>query len=149
MNDPATLPLDPPAPVAEEPRRPVTVQVVESGSMVVHGANENDVRQELSFIDRLAAEPERAMEGFRVRAKLIEACRIGAISATSPVDWVLSKGRDGVATAMLCASGAQVVSLYFGIKVTNLRPVVGGVFQPLKETDPDTGEVLYRCWFDA
>lgn len=149
MTQESALPLDPPAPAVEESRRPVATEVLDSGSMIVHGTSGDESLQELSFIDRLASEPERAMEGFRVRAQLIEACRIGAISATSPVDWVLSKGRDDVATAMLCASGAQVVSLYFGIKVKNMRPVVDGIFQPKKEIDPETGEVHYQCWFDA
>jgi len=91
-----------------------------------------------------------AIEEFELRSKLVEACRLAAVRATSPTDWVLFKDKQGAATAMLCNSGANVVIQYYGISITNLRPVNrDGIFVPVMEEDTATGEIRYTCWFDA
>lgn len=127
------------------------VEIVEPAALVAPGVSSmtfGEVTREQGLVDQIA-HMERAVELFEMRSKLIESCRLAAIKATSPSDWVLFKDRGGVATAMLCNSGANIAAQYYGIDVYNLRPIRDGIFRPLEEKDQETGEIRYSCWFDA
>lgn len=105
-------------------------------------------RTDLAVLDRLTG-IERAAEIFARRVDLIAACHRAALRATRPQDWVLSRDRHGTETAMLCASGADIVAQIYGIVVTNMRPVdARGIFEPDRLTRAN-GSFGYRAWCDA
>lgn len=107
---------------------------------------EQEAEQEQSIIDALVRHEDSAAL-FERRVRLIEQCRIAAIRATAPEDWVLFRGKDGSTNAMLTAPGAAVVAHYYGIEIYNLRPMRDGVFSPVRTEDGD--EVSYAAWCDA
>lgn len=85
---------------------------------------------------------------FDTRCRLLETCRVSAIKATQPEDWVLSKAKDGSEMGMLKASGANVVAQYWGIEIYNVRPLgPRGEFAP-EEVVTAEGRTL-RAWCDA
>lgn len=55
-------------------------------------------------------------------AQVVSSLRIAAIKMTDPVDWVLSRDKQGNELAMLTASGAQKVASLYGIQ---LHPLEG------------------------
>jgi hypothetical protein len=105
-------------------------------------------RTDLAVLDRLTG-IERAAEIFARRVDLIAACHRAALRATRPQDWVLSRDRHGTETAMLCASGADIVAQIYGVVVTNMRPVdARGIFEP-DRLARSNGSFGYRAWCDA
>ncbi len=71
---------------------------------------------------------------------IAENARKVAIRRTNPEDWVISVGRDGVATGMLCASGSDSVAETYGIEILEIGPMSQGMFNPIKK---DHGAGIY------
>lgn len=94
---------------------------------------------------------ENAMVLLERRGELLDRARLIGVKNTRPEDWILSKGKDGIATAMLAASGAEIVSTLFGIQLTNVRPLdKRGVFEPEKiPVEGRPGVFTFRAWADA
>lgn len=107
-------------------------------------------RLEDSFISRME-QIENAEAIFERRAKLLETAHLIAIRRTRPEDWVLFRGTDGGVTAMLTASGADLMADVFGIEIKNIRPLDNrGVFAPEKlEVPGKSGVYTLRAWCDA
>jgi hypothetical protein len=101
-----------------------------------------------SLVDQLQRMEDAALI-FDRRCQLLETCRISAIRATQPEDWVLSKPKGSdAALGMLKKSGAEVVAMYFGVKLRNIRPTgPDGEFKPQKVVGAEG--VSYRLWGDA
>ncbi len=107
-------------------------------------------RVEDSFLRRMES-IENAEVLFERRTLLLESAHRVAIRRTRPEDWVLFKDRSGAETAMLTASGADLVADVFGIQIANIRPLdTRGVFSPEKEPNPGKpGTYTLRAWCDA
>lgn len=107
-------------------------------------------RVEDSFLRRMES-IENAEVLFEKRTLLLESAHRIALRRTRPEDWVLFKDRSGAETAMLTASGADLVADVFGIQIANIRPLDHrGVFSPEKEPIPGkTGTYTLRAWCDA
>lgn len=105
---------------------------------------------ERSIIDQLSA-LENGAALFEARANLLAQCHRAALSRTSPEDWVLFRDSDGVATAMLRASGAAKIAELYGVVVTEIYPAnPDGSFRPEQITREGDAQVKgWRCWFDA
>lgn len=90
-----------------------------------------------------------AMRIFQKRAELLENCRLYAIRATNPVDWILSRGDSGDEIAMPSDSACTKIADVYGIDLTEVKPLDSrGVFSPEVETD-DKGRTTYRGWASA
>jgi len=100
-----------------------------------------------SLVERLQGMEDAAIV-FQRRIDLLETCRNAAIRATNPEDWILNRDRSGKELAMLKASGANVVAMFYGITVENVRPRgKHGEFEPDVTIGSD-GRTL-RAWCDA
>jgi hypothetical protein len=106
----------------------------------------DEYEQELSLIDQLTVLDHGAAI-FERRTELIERCRISAIRATQPSDWVLFRDKAGVEVAMLCGPGADIVAQFYGIEIANIRPQREGSFAPALEKDGDEKQLV--AWCDA
>lgn len=103
---------------------------------------------ERSILDRLQG-MEDASAIFRRRGELLETCYMTAIRRTRPEDWVLFRAPDGSTTAMLAASGADLVAELYGIVIRNVRPVDdSGMFRP-ERTAYASGAYALRGTCDA
>ncbi len=117
------------------------------------------MRAESSLIDRIWT-MDNAAELMERRAMLIEQTHISAVRATNPADWILSRDKQNVTTAMLRASGSTTVGTYYGIRFTEfyvmgnagkLEPVGTAGFEPseTRDEESDPVEVEFSVWFDA
>lgn len=101
--------------------------------------------EERSLLERLEG-MEDAMRIFQRRAELLEHCRIVAIRATNPQDWILSKTDKGEEIAMPSDSACSKIADVYGIDVQDILPRDNrGVFTPEIEKD-DKGRTTYRAW---
>ena len=125
-------------------------EVTPSSLALVEASRETALteRAERSFIDRIA-NMENAAVIFKRRTDLIATCYLIAIGRTRPADWVLFKLPDGTVTAMLTASGAELVAEVYGVQVENLRPIDhNGIFKP-ERIDSPGGAYALRGVCDA
>ena len=106
-------------------------------------------RAEGSLVERLQAMENGAVI-FAKRAEMLDLCHTAAIRRTRPEDWVLFKDRQGTESAMLTASGADLIAELYGIVVQNIRPMNDrGEFAPEKVKREHADIYGYRAWFDA
>lgn len=108
-------------------------------------------RVEDNFLRRFEQNMEKAAELFERRTQLLETAHLIAIRRTRPEDWVLSRDKQGNETAMLTASGADLVADVYGIRIRNIRPLdARGVFDPERvPVDGRPGVYTLRAWCDA
>ena len=108
-------------------------------------------RAEDNFLRRFEQNMEAAAELFQRRAQLLETAHLTAIRRTRPEDWVLSRDKQGNETAMLTASGAELVADVYGIVIRNIRPLDHrGVFDPERvQVEGKPGVYTLRAWCDA
>lgn len=100
---------------------------------------------ERSYIEKLS-DMEDAMRIFQRRAELLENCRLVAIRATNPVDWILGKNDKGEEIAMPGDSACSKIADIYGIDVSDIMPRDSrGVFTPEITTD-EKGRTTYRAW---
>lgn len=105
-------------------------------------------RAERSFVEQLSAMADYA-QIFERRTQLLETCYLVAIGRTRPEDWIVSKDPQGNVTAMLAASGAQLVAEVYQVKLSNVRPRDDrGLFDPAR-TEIAPGVYSFRGSCDA
>lgn len=105
-------------------------------------------RAERSFVEQLSAMADYA-QIFERRTQLLETCYLVAIGRTRPEDWIVSKDLQGNVTAMLAASGAQLVAEVYPVKLSNVRPRDDrGLFDPAR-TEISPGVYSFRGSCDA
>lgn len=106
-------------------------------------------QEEESVLTRLGATADGA-DIFKRQADLSERVYYAAIGRTRPQDWIVSVDGQGQAFAMLRASGASLVAELYDVRITNLRPTVGGIFRPEKEAvGADGSKYVLKAWCDA
>ena len=89
-------------------------------------------------------DPEKAIQVFEAREKVLTNLRRCAIRATRPIDWTLARDGDRREVATLRKSGAVILRKYYGISVFDVRPVIDGVAQ-VQVTDTEDGP-LAEVW---
>lgn len=106
-------------------------------------------RAESSLVERLQ-QMENGAVIFAKRAEMLDVCHTAAIRRTRPEDWILFRDRQGTESAMLSASGADLVAELYGIVVQNIRPMNDrGEFAPERIKREHGDAYGYRAWFDA
>lgn len=102
-------------------------------------------------VDSLVAlDPSRAIEAFKAREEVLTTLRLAAVRATRPLDWTLSRDKEGREVATLRKSGASILRKYYGISIFDIRPVdpkTGAAYVEIVE-DEDKNRVA-QVWGSA
>ncbi len=102
-----------------------------------------------NFLERLLAEPDKAESIVAAREKVFATLRRHAIKKTSPMDWVLFRGRDGSVAAHLRGAGAFKIATDYGIRCGRYRDEDGNpIREPAIRVEED-GSLTAYVVFDA